>query len=277
MPNGYSDLSGIFFIQQQYLADLSALSQTAGGATASYITQLRSDLSNIYNTYKSASPSANAILDKQADMLNIINNENTRLDSKLNTVNSALFGQNRMAEFSSSYSKKYYAQIKILFIVIIILLVYLALSFIDNFIPIPLFIFQFIMLIVGGGGLFIIALIMRDINKRYHMDFDKLNFTPPPGSGDSTSGSSGSGKLNLGSMLCVGEACCPPGNPTGAYWDPAIQQCVSTENSGSRSGVSGFTLMSQTDCKNNISKPVVNNEIKPFEPSEIGKYSKNIL
>ena len=122
MANFYSDLSGIFYVQQQYLADLSALTQVGTGAPAlNYMQDLRTKLNDAYAGYQAASPSASATLSNQLAMKSIIETEVSRLDTKKSSVDSALYGQRRMASFSDSYSKKYFAQIKILFVIIIVI------------------------------------------------------------------------------------------------------------------------------------------------------------
>jgi hypothetical protein len=180
MSTVYSDLSGIFYVQQQYLADLSALTQFGGGANAvNYMQNLGTNLTNVYNKYQQANPNAVAVLTGQNDMKTIIDNENARLNTKKASVDSALFGQKRMAHFSDSYSKKYFAQMKILFIIIIVILIYLGLTYLDNLIQVPDSIFTFIMLVVGVFAVLVILLTIRDIRRRYNMDFDKLNLTSP--------------------------------------------------------------------------------------------------
>jgi hypothetical protein len=268
MPTVYSDLSGIFYIQQQYLADLAAISSGDTGAPVlRNMQELRRELNTAYDKYYGNSNSSSAVLDRQANMKQIIDNELNRLNDKKSSVDSALYGQKRMADFSSSYSKKYFAQIKILFIVIIILLIYLGLTLLNNFIPVPSVVFIFVMSVVGIFGFVIIAMTLKDINRRYNMDFDKLNLNQPSradmngGDGNTTNGS-------LGGLLCVGEACCPVGNTNGSIWDGKTQQCLSINIPG---GVSGFTLMDGTKSgPSTNAKRIVN----PYEPSEINSYSK---
>jgi hypothetical protein len=271
MANAYADLSGIFYVQQQYLADLSAISTKDTGVPAlKYMDELRKDLTTAYKTYQDASPSANAVLDRQANMKQIIENEVVRLDNKKTSVDAALYGQKRMAQFSDSYSKKYFAQIKILFIIIIVLIIYLGLTFLNSLIPVPDAIFMFIMIVVGGFALFIVLLTMRDINSRYNMDFDKLNLSAP--SRININGNV-DGNLNaggIGGLLCVGESCCPAGNTSGAIWDSKTQQCLSF-NVGVATK-SGFTLMSQASVLEPSSN--TNGQVKPYEPCEINSYTK---
>lgn len=268
MSTVYSDLSGIFYIQQQYLADLAAISSgDTGVPVLTNMQSLRSQLTDTYNKYYGNSNSSSAVLDRQANMKQIVDNELNRLQDKKSSVDSALYGQKRMADFSNSYSKKYFAQIKILFIIIIILLIYLGLTLLNNFIPVPSVVFIFVMAVVGIFGFVIIAMTIRDINRRYNMDFDKLNLSQPSRSningneGNITNGS-------LGGLLCVGESCCPPGNKNGSVWDAKTQQCLSFNVPNV---VSGFTLMDGTEGgPSTNTKRIVN----PYEPSEINSYSK---
>ena len=264
----YSDLSGIFYVQQQYLADLSALTHAGTGAPAlNYMQDLRKKLNTAYAGYKTASPSASATLSNQLEMKSIIEKEVSRLDNKKSSVDSALYGQKRMAQFSNSYSKKYFAQIKILFIIIIVLIIYLALTMLNNFIPFPTEITMVIMIVIGTFALVVIAYTIKDINSRYNMDFDKLNLRAPSsttitGNLDGNISAGGSGGL-----LCIGESCCPAGNPTGALWDSKTQQCLSLNV-----GVQGFTLMSPASLLDPVSN--VNDQVSPYEPSEINSYTK---
>ena len=272
----YSDLSGIFYVQQQYLADLSALSQADPGSSGEYINTLRKQLGDAYNAYSSANPAANAILNKQDDMLNIITNEKDRLDRKMQTVDAALYGQRRMAHFSNSYSKKYYAQIKILFVVILLLLIYLALSYIDNYIPVPSIVWVIAILLFGGTGLLVIIFTIRDINRRYHMDFDKLDTYAPAGS--DARGGNGNANFNglVNKLLCIGENCCPPGNKDGAVWDANAQQCISAgpdATAGTKAqSIEGFSSMVPSSCGNNSNQ--LSSQVSPYEPTEITKYTK---
>lgn len=276
MATPYSDLSGIFYVQQQYLSDLSAIRPaTSGGTiTLNYMQELRKQLNTAYAGYQTASPSASAILDRQANMKTIIDNEVERLNRKKASVDSALFGQKRMAQFSDSYSKKYFAQVKVLFVIIIVLIIYLGLTYLNNFIPVPTGIFVFVMLVIGGFALVVIIYTLRDINSRYNMDFDKLNLASPS-SYSVGGGITGNVSGAPGGILCIGEGCCPPGNPSGAVWNKNTQQCLSFGTVVSPTTAtapaapatkSGFTLMSQGGF--------APNQVSPYEPSEINSYTK---
>jgi hypothetical protein len=258
----YSDLSGIFYIQQQYLADLSALTQYGAGATAvNYMQNLGTNLTSVYNSYQAANPNAVAVLTGQSDMKTIIENENARINNKKDSVDSALFGQKRMAHFADSYSKKYFAQMKILFIIIIVILIYLGLTYLDNLVQVPDSIFTFIMLVVGVFAVLIILLTIRDIRRRYNMVFDKLNLTAP------VSGKSGgdfTGNVDGGGFrICIGESCCPPGNDFGSEWDGTKARCLAIPTR------LGFTVMSGSNTESLQNN---NKQVSAYEPSEIGSY-----
>jgi hypothetical protein len=271
----YSDLSGIFYVQQQYLADLAALAKDGNGSGAlGYMQDLRTKLGNAYTAYQGASPSASAVLDRQSSMQDILNKEVNRLDTKKTSVDSAVYGQQRMAQFSNSYSKKYLAQIKILFIIIIVLIIYLGLTLLNNFIPVPDAVFIFVMLVIGTFALVVIVYTLKDINSRYNMDFDKLNFRAPT-SNEIKGKVDGNISAGSGGLLCIGESCCPAGNPSGAVWDRNSQQCLSfnvSVASGSTPTTSGFSLMSQASLLDQA--PNVSGQVSPYEPSEINSYTK---
>ena len=262
----YADLSGIFHIQQKYLTDLSYQAQD-GTDTAQLFIDLQGKLDNAYNSYRTVNPSISKTLTNQTDMKNIITNEYNRLQTKKGQVDTALFGQRRMAAFSESYSQKYQAQMKILYVIIIVSLTYLALSVIHSFIPVPDVIFNVITITVGIIGLIIIVMTIRDIRRRYNMDFTKLNLANPVNMMEQ----SGKGDYDdnfYKPLFCIGEACCPAGNKTGAIWDPLNQQCLSAKTvMGNILGTKqSFTTISQLNG--------ANIGVAPYAPSEINSYTK---
>lgn len=267
----YTDLSGIFHVQQQYLADLNALASNSSSTTDAidYMKDLNSKLSNAYTAYASVNPGAIAVLSNQTEMKNIIDKEAARLEAKKQSVESALYGQKRMAHFSNSYSKKYYAQIKILLIIIIVVLIYLALTFLNSLIPISDNIILIIMIIVCLIAFVIIISTILDISSRYNMDFDKLNLSAP-----STIKISGNLDGNIssgnGGLICIGESCCPANNSYGSVWDSDKQKCLSINSI--TGGKQPFTLMSEAYTTDKPSSS--SNQALPFEPSEINSYTK---
>ena len=257
----YTDLSGIFYIQQQYLLDLSAVSYggSINSKVATELDTLRTKLANVYSAYSGASPTTDSILTKQQDMYNIINAEQARLSQKKQSVDSALYGQKRMAKFSDSYSKKYFAQIKVLIVIIVVVLIYLGLTFLNSIIPVPDGIFITIMVIVGVFAFVVALMTIKDISSRYNMDFDKIDYTAPSRSSLLTGNIDGN--VDIGNVIigCVGESCCPDSN-SGVHWDESLSQCVKN----------GFTLMSEAYPAQTLN---ITGQVKPYEPSEINSYT----
>jgi hypothetical protein len=259
----YDELSGIFDVQKNYLYDLYS---TVSPDALKPIDNLRGNLDAAYKAYQTAVPSADAVLDKQMDMYNIISNEAKRLVAKKNSVDSALYGQKRMAQFSDSYSKKYFAQIKILFIIIVVLLIYLGLNMLDSFIPFPSGVFMFIMIFICISAFFVIMVNVKDIMSRYNMDFDKLDLRAPSSMEITGNINGNTAAVGLNSLSCVGEACCSGKNQSGPVWDSTNNKCIIGNNQ------SGFTLMSQeTFLEPNKN---VKGNVNPYEPSEINSYTK---
>ena len=134
-------------------------------------------------------------------------------------------------------------------------LTYLALSVLHSFIPVPDILFNTVIILVVLFGSTIIILTVRDIRRRYNMDFNKLNSTDPTNLIDRNSGVGFLNDSGINPLWCIGEQCCPQGNKSGTVWDATTSQCVKGN------GVSAFTTISQL------------NEIAPYSPSEINNYT----
>ena len=264
--SNFSDLSGLFYIQDQYLMDLSYIpTGNSRYDVSNKISNLKSALDAIYQRYSNVNPSIALAVSKQADMANIISKETERLNAKKNQVDGSLYSQKRMAAFSESYSQKYQSQMKILYVIIIMALIYLGLSLLHSFIPVPDIIFNIVIILVVLFGAVIIILTVRDIGRRNNMDFNKLNLGHPT---NIIERNKALGFFNLSAVnhtWCVGSQCCPAGNTWGAEWDELNQQCKKTSDPGgntiSGNTSSGFTTISQCD------------PVSPYSPSEINNYT----
>ena len=259
--SNFSDLSGLFYIQDQYLTDLSYIpSNFANTDVAKKMKDLRDKLQEIYQRYSQVNPSIALAVSRQADMANIISKEKERLNAKKTQVDGSLYSQKRMAAFSESYSQKYQSQMKILYVIIIMALIYLGLSLLHSFIPVPDIIFNTVIILVVLFGAVIIILTVRDIGRRNNMDFNKLNLGHPT---NIIERNKGSGFFNLSGVnptWCVGSQCCPAGNTWGSEWDEVNQQCKKTSDPRGNT-ISAFTTISQCDT------------VSPYSPSEINNYT----
>jgi hypothetical protein len=262
--NNAADFTGLFTIQKQYLADLSAISKTDTNAT-SYYQALSTKLNDLYNTYNSTNPASSVALDHQNKMMNIIETEKTRLEQKKVGIDNAYFTQKRLIELNESYREKNMKYITILIIIIITIVIYLALLMISKNLPfIPTGIINVLIALLFAISFIIVCVIIARINKRDPMNFQKLLFVPPKtqtGNVYSTvSGNVFMSDFNFNN--CIGSSCC--GN--GTVWNSTYGNCVAT---------SGFTLMNGFDGNNSCgSCGTVNLPYIPYTPSEFESYAK---
>ena len=229
----YTDLSGVFYVQQQYLTDLSALS--AGTDVSNYVSTVQSQLNDAYGKYSTANISSTAVLDHQVQMNTIIKAENDRLNEKKKNVDDALFAQQRVIAFNDSYRKKYRSQIDILIIVVIALLLYLGLLLLEKNVPIiPGFVIGLLKAAVITVSFILIYILMAKINKRDTMDFDKLALsTPTSGNAYVNGNTTSSGTTSEYGGYCAGSACCA----TGTTWSNTDGQCVVSGNTSGFSNI----------------------------------------
>ena len=271
MSSQYTDLSGIFYIQQQYLTDLSAIS--TGTTVSQYIPQLQASLDSAYKSFSDANTSSSYVLDHQTKMNAIIQNENNRLLTKKDNVDSAVLGQHRIAMFNDSFRKKNMQYINILIIIIVALVLYLALTMIKNtFTIIPSFFVNFIIALVFSTALIMILLIGIDMNKRDPMDFDKLNTISLGGNtvvqGNTVVSDSSSTSLS-GMNYCIGDSCCS----SGTTWDSTQGLCVI--GNVVTSGSEGFSL-SPMKYNGNLDLDINKSAsaFLPYVPFEFEAYGK---
>jgi hypothetical protein len=247
----YTDLSGVFYVQQRYLTDLSALS--AGTDVSNYVSTLQSQLTDAYGKYSTANISSAAVLDHQSQMNTIIQAENNRLNEKKKNVDDALFAQQRVIAFNESYRKKYRTQIDILIVIAIALLLYLGLILLEKNVPsVPGFVIGLLKVAVITVSFILVYLLITKINKRDQMDFDKLTLSvPTSGNAYVTGNTTSSGTTSDYGGYCAGSACCA----TGTTWSNSDGKCIVSGNT------SGF--------RNIAAEPFTS-----YEFSSYGDYSK---
>ena len=266
----YTDLSGILYIQQQYLTDLSALSANAD--VSAYVNDLQNQLNNSYSIYSNASQSSAAVLDHQADMNKIIQAESDRLNMKKQNVDSALYGQQRMIAFNESYRKKYVMQIYILITIVLVLVVYLGLILLEKNIPfIPGFLIGILKIVDIVIGFVVILVLLLQINKRDKMDFDKLVLSTPTSgnlyiNGNTTTTGNITANSITATVNCIASDCCA----AGTTWSDSDGQClVSKTSAASSPATAPATAPATVQGFSNIAEPYTN-----YEFSYYGEYSK---
>jgi len=263
--NDTADFTGLFTIQKQYLADLSAISKTDTNSI-NYYQALSTKLNDLYNTYNSTNPASSVALDHQNKMRNIIETEKTRLEQKKTGIDNAYSTQQRLIQLNESYREKNMQYINILIIAIITIVIYLALLLINrNLSFIPDTIINVLIALLFSISFIIICIMILQVNKRDHMDYHKLLFVPPDTSGNIYGNVYGNVSMT-GIMGCINGDCCG----TGTVWNSTYGNCIATGGA-----TSGFTLIGQV-CGNNNCKKCGGDSVKylPYTPYEFDSYVK---
>jgi hypothetical protein len=253
MPENYPyvDLNGILNIQKDYLGNLSA-SDTVPPAI---ITQIQSNLSNMYTDYAKANVSTDSAITRQKEVLDIVNAEKKRLEDKKQGVDNAAFGQKRAVELNNSNRLKQNSYTNLIIILIITLALFVGIMIASNVLTsVPQVVFDLLSIIVISVGIYIALYSFLNIQSRNNMDFNKLDL---PGLKNSTAGNtlaSGEGSttnLITGSTGCVGSDCCGPQTE----WDQQNNVCKTTITQP-------FTTMSFSYNTGDIAKVAANS---PYE------------
>jgi len=221
------DLNSILNVQKAYLTLPNV--DTNGNLLA----DLQGNLNSLYTTYQSANPAIQSTLNHQKEVLNILNNEQTRLNYKQSVVDDALNGKIRASQLNESYRKRRAANMKIMIIICATIVAYLLLSFL----PIPNSIQNLIMIILFSISGYYIILTAREIYIRDSINYDTINIPPPKTMSskellEKQLAASKSGDL-LGTInnpdQCIGPECC---DKITSRWSAYLNKCVSIFNDG---------------------------------------------
>lgn len=212
------DLSGLLYIQKDYLYDLSAIAVN-DQPVGVYIQDLQSHLGRLYTDFSTASITSQNVVNNQAEMNSIVQTEQERLLAKKQEIDSRLNSQNRLIELNDSYRKKQEAYLYIIFVIIISLILIIICLKLRQILPYPMIAEVFIVLIVFFTCIYLINKLWQ-IFARDKMNYDNIVFSPPDDAGkvrmkDTTS------SVSQGGADCRGNACCV-GN---TIWNPHSFQC----------------------------------------------------
>ena len=232
MASPYVDLNGLLQLQSQYLTGLKANPEDT--ALTGKVSELQSQLQNLYTGYGSAIGSGNAVLDHQTAMAGIVDTENARLMAKKQNIDNALVGRKRATMLNESYRQRYARYTDMLVTTVITLVVFLGIVVLGRYFTfIPSFVFDLLSIVVVIVGVFTCYFIYLDIARRDKMNFDELNVDGPlivdPETIKKNAAAEGKkgnllGSINIGG--CVGASCCSaePGKET--EWDPDYAVCA---------------------------------------------------
>ena len=174
----------------------------------------------------------NKTFENQNTVYNIITTEKDRLEKKKELVDTSMFEQKRAQSLNESYRQKYKYYIHIIVAFILLLVSFIVLNKISNvltFIPDVVYDLLYVASITIVG--FYIYFKLRDISRRDHMDFSKINTNPPkqltPEELEQQRSANYNGGMNLTPQFCVGADCCnPDGVDNATVWNTELGQCV---------------------------------------------------
>jgi len=229
--NGHFDLSGVFHVQNKYLTDLSNSYPNVNNAplVASYVLDLQNKVEDSSKSYKKANTSASNVLTEQNKMIEIVNDEQKRLEKKKFLIDGAESEERRKALLTESnrLRKTSYTKIilSLIFCIVIHIILFLCVRHFfeppiepgTNTIFVLLHIFNFAVWTLIAFYIYI------DIQSRSHINFNKLDLPPPklldtgisPGTADYSN-------LFKDLGLCYSDGCC--GENT--VWDKKTGRCT---------------------------------------------------
>ena len=228
---GHFDLSGVFHVQNKYLTDLSNSYPNVNNAplVASYVLDLQNKVKENSNSYKKANTSASNVLTEQNKMIEIVNDEQERLEKKKILIDGAESEERRKALLTESNSLRKAAYTKIILSLIFCIVIHIVLFlFVRHFFEPPIepgtnAIFVLLHIFNFAVWTLIAFYIYIDIQSRSHINFNKLELPPPklldtgvsPGTADYNN-------LFKDLGLCYSDGCC--GENT--VWDKKTGLCT---------------------------------------------------
>jgi hypothetical protein len=182
------------------------------------------------------------------DVTSYITDESNRLDSKLKSVDAAYNAQMRNAVLNDSYRKRYAKYVEIVTILILAVIAYLAISYLQSKFPsLPAALFDGLTIIILSLVVLYLLFSFFELYTRSNMNYDEIDLPPLDVSGVTmnTQGNTVSAARTANNgLVCTGEECCTPGQ---TKWDTAQQKCVS---------VIAFTTLDQAYEYKQIAPPM---------------------
>jgi len=184
------------------------------------------------------------------DVTQYISDESARLNSKLASVNDAYNAQMRNALLNDSYRKRYSKYIEMVTILILGVIAYLAISYLQTKFPtLPSALFDGLTIIILALVILYLLFAFFELYTRSNMNYDELALSPQDISGVTmNSGTIGNtiaaARTANNGLLCTGADCCEPGV---TKWNEATKTCVP---------ISAFTTLDDAYEYKQISPPM---------------------
>jgi hypothetical protein len=263
IPAYYTDISGIFNIQRNLIGNLAPLSGTA--TVDSTIKNISNNLNTLYTNF--AGSTSDGLLTHQKDMINFVDNEKARLAQKKADIDNAYVGKQRAVQLNESYRLKYHQFMKIMFVIIVTLILFILITFLSTRFPIvPSFVFEILSIIIISIGIFAVYFMTINMLRRNNAHYDQLDIQAPAGAGGNVVISAPPAP-NLQDLLsglninqCIGSSCCAEGT----HWDAGNVSCVGNSRAA-------FTTIQVAQTSGDfLGRPLV----KANSPNEDVEYTK---
>jgi len=263
LPPSYVDVNGVFIVQKNLIGNLAGNSDPK---SQSIVKSVSDNLNQIYKDFDQSNLSSTGILEKQDDMLKIINKENARITNKKAEIDNAYTGKQRAVQLNESYRQKYQQMMKIILVIIVTLILFIFITFLSSRFPmVPSFVFEILSIAVISTGLFIVYFMTINMLKRSPTYFDQL-YLQSPGIGGNTVTSKAATAPNLQDLLgganfnmCAGSSCCD----VGTRWDTGNARCIGN-------GVALFSTIQQSYNLGDFNGRV---SVMPNSPNEFDGYT----
>jgi hypothetical protein len=184
------------------------------------------------------------------DVTSYITDESNRLDSKLKSVDAAYNAQMRNAVLNDSYRKRYAKYVEIITILILAVITYLAISYLQSKFPsLPAALFDGLTIIIVSLVVLYLLFAFFELYTRSNMNYDEIALPPQDVSGVTMNSAmigntiAAARSVNNGAV-CTGPTCCTPGT---TKWDDSLKSCVS---------ISTFTTLDQAYEYKQIAAPM---------------------
>jgi len=240
---GKFDLSGVFDVQQDYITDLSGSYPNVNNAplVAKQVLKLQDKIQDVTKSYKDANTSANNVLTEQNNMMDIVSDEQKRLNEKKFLIDQAEMEQRRKVTLTNSNRLRNAEYTKIILVFVFMVIVHIVLLLIskhafDGEVPEGVSSFLVLLHIINLSiCLSIATYIYFNIQSRSQIHFDQLELPPPDLSGAATSAPAISNYNNLFKDLnvCTDANCCG----TDTKWNSTSKACESSSSSDSNDNV----------------------------------------
>ena len=271
------DLSGIFHIQKDYISGIDTNDPTLRNKVAA----IQSQLDKLNNDFKSSTDSTYSVLERQQDMLNIVDTEKQRLLMKKDQIDTSIEGKKRGVLLNDSYRQRFEQYTRIIIIIIFTLAIFIVILMIGrNFPFIPGFVLDLLSMLLFIACFFIVYFAIVDIYKRDKINYNELDLQGPniltpaeiekKAEKESKAGNL-LGTIDIGS--CIGQACCSEG----AKWDSNNNSCISeTVYLNKYGSIDGLATPAQSDSEqfSTMSFIMKKDLIQPNSPNEFIGYSK---